>query len=112
MKQKKFKKSEKSIEKTNKVKFKNWKLVVIVLFVVLVTLLVVISLILKQIKKAENERREWLKENCKCIEYKGKRTCFEGYELRGNFCVNGKEFTNSLISCSKYQCENFVEEVG
>ena len=111
MKQKKSKKSEKSIEKINKLKFKNWKLVAIIVFVVLVTLLIVISLILKQIKKAENERREWLKENCKCIEYNGERTCLEGYELKGVFCVKGKEFTNSLISCSKYKCGDSIEEV-
>jgi len=54
--------------------------------------------------------REWLVDNCKCVEWNGTAHCFEGFELVKGFCRNGTYITNKLISCSRYKCpEYFVD---
>jgi hypothetical protein len=54
--------------------------------------------------------KEWYKEECKCIEWKGEKTCLEGLKLNsslGSLCYSqdGKTFSPSSTACSKYECE-------
>ena len=48
--------------------------------------------------------KEWMVENCKCVEWNGARSCIPGYELINNVCKKGNFVTNVLISCSKFKC--------
>lgn len=100
-------------QQTNKKNVDYWKIVQIIVFAALLALVIIIVL-LQYLEHKKEERKQWLIDNCKCIEWEGELSCQEGYDLEGEVCVNADEdtFTNSLISCSRYQCENFVEEVG
>lgn len=42
--------------------------------------------------------------NCKCIEWKGKIICQDGYTLTGGYCKNGNILTNPSVLCSKFLC--------
>lgn len=61
---------------------------------------------------SKNPDREWLIDNCKCVEYNGIPHCFEGFELVRGFCRNGTDITNRLISCSKYKCPEYFVEIN
>ena len=93
-----------SVKKAN-AKLNNKKriyiLAIIIILIALVSFVFYVSL-----KNKENAKKEWVKDNCTCLEWNGTISCPAGYTLQKNKCWQGNYFTNKLISCSKYECPN------
>jgi len=95
----------------------------IMLIAVLILLLIIIILFLRldaltkqfQMKLEDNEKalpdREWLIENCQCVEWNGPFKCPEGFELIGEICKKNKTYTNPLVLCSKYKCPEYYVNI-
>ena len=50
-------------------------------------------------------------EKCRCVE-RERLKCNDGFELdlENRFCRSGKDITNVILSCSKYECSGVVYE--
>ncbi len=66
----------------------------------------------KQKQKEMSNYKDWLVENCKCIE-QNITLCPKNYKLVGSVCRNEtlKTFTNQLLACSKYNCTEEIREL-
>jgi len=65
-----------------------------------------------EVVSEETYDEDWLNENCDCIERQRLECHYAGYELRGNFCWNGKKFTNPVRKCSIYDCAGEIYEIN
>src|SRR3989338_109476 len=61
---------------------------------------------------SKNPDREWLIDNCKCVEYNGIPHCLEGFELVKGVCRNGTSISNRLIACSRYKCPEYFVDIN
>ncbi|PIO08466.1 hypothetical protein COU59_01625 [Candidatus Pacearchaeota archaeon CG10_big_fil_rev_8_21_14_0_10_34_12] len=66
-----------------------------------------------EISKAKMEEQQkyyesWLPDNCNCLERERKTCSFEGYEVEGNYCVKGGNFTYVAKACSVYNCSEGI----
>ena len=52
---------------------------------------------------------DWFVDNCKCVERERFVCGFPGYEFINGLCRSGKNVTNPIGKCSKYDCgvENY-----
>ena len=90
---------------------------VLVLLFVLILGLVFKELSQKESKNAKNSSAEDISfydaDVCRCLERERLR-CNEGFELdaENRLCrnVNGKEVTNVILACSKYECSGNIYE--
>jgi len=88
-------------------------LILLMSAVIIILLIIIVSSILQSNKikskiVCEEGDTDCLQDNCECVE-KNLRFCPEGFELDGKLCRRGKDFTNSLLKCSKYSCNYTVE---
>ena len=63
-------------------------------------------------QKEKQEFREWLVDNCECVE-KNITRCWEGFELSEDEkrCRKEGKITNVLKSCSRYDCDGEINEI-
>lgn len=57
---------------------------------------------------SKNPDRDWMTNNCKCIEHNGTESCPAGFVMVDGLCTRNKEVTNKLIACSKYKCPEYI----
>ncbi len=102
---------------TNKISSGRIMQILVVIIAILLLIIVFLTLVNKEEIESENDNipdRDFLVNNCECVEYNGIRSCPVGFELNNEstLCRNTQEktITNILISCSKYKCpEYFVD---
>lgn len=56
--------------------------------------------------------REYLVDNCECIERNIYSCAFEGYEYKEGACRNNDTFTNAVRLCSKFSCSGQIVKVN
>ena len=88
--------------------------VLIIVIALLVLIIILMSFNLTKFKdEAEEEKTfDWLIDNCKCTDWEGEFSCFEGFEIKGNFCWRDKQFTLPLRGCSKFVCPEYIMELN
>lgn len=104
-----------SREKKKKVNNKKQKFAIGSLLAIIVVLIFVVIFLSSQLNKKLEVKadKEWLIQNCQCIEWEGEKKCPAGFELKKDTCINDteKKFTNVLVACSKYECENYFVDL-
>jgi len=111
-----FRKLENQKKKWGDIKMKNrqrkdFRIITIILVLIG---LVIVAILLKypfKTKTIDNQEevKEWLSDNCVCIE-RNNFGCAFGFELKGSSCFNETttEYTNRIILCSKYNCDDVI----
>lgn len=99
----------------NKLNNKKQKFMIGSLLAIIVVLIFVIVFLSSQLNKKLEVKadRDWLIQNCQCVEWEGEKRCPSGFEFLNDTCVNNteKKFTNFLVACSKYECENYLVDL-
>jgi len=108
---------KKQVKKQEKeVKTKDNSLIRILVIAIILLIFVVVYLFLQvdKLRRMEIEEKvcneediDWILDNCECVE-RNIRTCREGFELDGKMCRRDNEVTNSLLECSKYECNSTI----
>lgn len=98
----------------------NLATLLIVIIIVLVLAVAVLALQLSK-KPATVEKKvidyktdkEWYKDDCKCVEWKGEKVCPSGFQPNGKLCAtsDNKTLTNYMIACSKYECDKVFVQI-
>jgi len=109
-------------QKKPEIKRKNEIYKIIVSCVLILLFVLLLCLVLKEFFAKENGNNGGLSdenfsfydsETCRCIE-RDRLRCNEGFELdsKNKLCrsADGKEVTNVILACSKYECSGFVYE--
>ena len=95
----------------------NQFLAIIIAVLIIAVVFLAFAIVSKNSSEAKNSSdipdREWLSDNCECVEWNGARSCIEGFELKNNVCINitRNVKTNVLIACSQYKCPEYLVNV-
>lgn len=83
---------------------------VLVLIVILLVTIYIKNTIKTNLIREQEVYQGWLSDNCECLERERLKCRFEGFELKGDLCVNEKEklYTSVVEACSKYNCSNEI----
>ena len=99
-------------------KEKMWRLILVLFLLVAVVAFGIFSekvLIGKVVEETNVDKvyeKDYIRENCECVERNIFVCGFEGFEYGGEFCEKGKEITNPIRKCSKFDCSGYIVEVN